>query len=142
LVVEDSPVNQVVAVRTLERLGCECDVANDGHEALAALAARSYDAVMMDCQMPGMDGYEATAQLRRREAGGRRTPVIAMTAHAMKGDAERCLAAGMDDYIAKPMRRELLLAALRRWIPQADGTDGAQGEQSRTAQAPALGARE
>jgi PAS domain S-box-containing protein len=139
LVVEDSPVNQVVAVRTLERLGCECDVANDGREALEALAARPYDAVMMDCQMPGMDGYEATAQLRRREAGGRRTPVIAMTAHAMKGDAERCLAAGMDDYIAKPMRRELLLEALRRWIPQADG---AEGEERRDAKAPALGARD
>ena len=134
LVVEDSPVNQVVAVRTLERLGCECDVANDGHEALEALATHTYDAVMMDCQMPGMDGYEATAQLRRREAGGRRTPVIAMTAHAMKGDAERCLAAGMDDYIAKPMRRELLLEALRRWIPQAAGADAAASEESQERQ--------
>ncbi|HZL55308.1 MAG TPA: ATP-binding protein [Solirubrobacteraceae bacterium] len=132
LVVEDSPVNQVVAVRTLERLGCECDVATDGREALEALSRRRYDAVMMDCQMPVMDGYEATAELRRREADGRRrTPVIAMTAHAMKGDAERCLAAGMDDYIAKPMRRELLLEALRRWLPQegqdASGGNGANG---------------
>ena len=138
LVVEDSPVNQVVAVRTLERLGCECDVAADGREALEALSQRRYDAVMMDCQMPGMDGYEATAQLRRREAGGRRTPVIAMTAHAMKGDAERCLAAGMDDYVAKPMRRELLLAALRRWIPE----DGAERAASEAAPASALGARD
>jgi two-component system sensor histidine kinase/response regulator len=148
LVVEDSPVNQVVAVRTLERLGCQCDVANDGHEALEALASRTYDAVMMDCQMPGMDGYEATAQLRRREADGRRTPVIAMTAHAMKGDAERCLAAGMDDYIAKPMRRELLLEALHRWIPQADGAERGERAQSQGSQqghdapAPALGARD
>ncbi|HXR27954.1 MAG TPA: response regulator, partial [Solirubrobacteraceae bacterium] len=126
LVVEDSPVNQVVASRTLERLGCECDVASDGREALAALASRSYDAVMMDCQMPVMDGYETTAQLRRREAGGRRTPVIAMTAHAMKGDAERCIAAGMDDYVTKPMRRELLLETLHRWIPQSAGAQFAQ----------------
>jgi two-component system sensor histidine kinase/response regulator len=121
LVVEDSPVNQVVAVRTLERLGCECDVAADGREALEALARRNYDAVMMDCQMPVMDGYAATRALRLQETDGRRrTPVIAMTAHAMKGDAERCLEAGMDDYVAKPMRRELLLETLRRWLPQAD----------------------
>jgi PAS domain S-box-containing protein len=125
LVVEDSPVNQLVAVRTLERLGCECDVACDGREALEALSQRSYDAVMMDCQMPVMDGYEATAELRRREGGERHTPVIAMTAHAMKGDADRCLAAGMDDYIAKPMRRELLVEALARWIPGA-GTSAAE----------------
>jgi PAS domain S-box-containing protein len=117
LVVEDSTVNQLVAVSTLERMGCECDVASDGREALEALANRTYDAVMMDCQMPVMDGYEATAELRRREGSERHTPVIAMTAHAMKGDAERCLAAGMDDYVAKPMRRELLLEALARWIP-------------------------
>jgi len=130
LVVEDSPVNQVVAVRTLERCGCESEVANDGRQALEALARRSYDAVLMDCQMPGMDGYEATAELRRREAGGRRTPVIAMTAHAMKGDAERCLAAGMDDYIAKPMRRQVLAEALARWIPQADPAAGGSGERS------------
>jgi len=117
LVVEDSPVNQVVAVRTLERCGCATDVAADGQQALEALAVRPYDAVLMDCQMPVMDGYEATAELRRREAGGRRTPVIAMTAHAMKGDQERCLEAGMDDYVPKPMRRELLVEVLTRWIP-------------------------
>jgi two-component system, sensor histidine kinase and response regulator len=129
LVVEDSPVNQLVAVRTLERLGCECDVACDGSEALEALSQRSYDAVMMDCQMPVMDGYEATAELRRREGAERHTPVIAMTAHAMKGDADRCLAAGMDDYIAKPMRRELLVEALARWIPGA-GLGAAEGATS------------
>jgi two-component system sensor histidine kinase/response regulator len=134
LVVEDSPVNQVVAVRTLERCGCEAEIANDGRQALEALARRRYDAVLMDCQMPGMDGYEATAELRRREVGGPRTPVIAMTAHAMKGDAERCLAAGMDDYIAKPMRRQVLADALARWIPHADPAAAGSGEEATSAE--------
>ncbi|HEX4035560.1 MAG TPA: ATP-binding protein [Solirubrobacteraceae bacterium] len=129
LVVEDSPVNQVVAVRTLERCGCATDVAADGQQALEALATRFYDAVLMDCQMPVMDGYDATAELRRREAGGRRTPVIAMTAHAMKGDQERCMEAGMDDYVPKPMRRELLVEVLKRWIP----AEAPAGEESATA---------
>ncbi|HUB76596.1 MAG TPA: ATP-binding protein [Solirubrobacteraceae bacterium] len=119
LVAEDSPVNQVVAKRALERLGCSVEVVADGLDALSALAAQSYDAVLMDCQMPRMDGYVATEELRRREGTGRRTPVIAMTAHAMAGDRERCLAAGMDDYIAKPMRRGELRAALTRWIEGA-----------------------
>ena len=117
LVAEDSPVNQIVAARTLERCGCRAAVASDGLQALEMLAERPYDAVLMDCQMPGMDGYEATQALRASEPPGRRIPVIAMTAHAMAGDRERCLAAGMDDYITKPMHREQLADALRRWIP-------------------------
>jgi PAS domain S-box-containing protein len=116
LVVEDSPVNQVVAVRTLERCGCDAEAVGNGQQALSALSRRAYDAVLMDCQMSGMDGYEATAELRRREAGGRRTPVIAMTALVMASDIERCLAVGMDDYVSKPIRREELVAALQRWI--------------------------
>ena len=118
LVVEDSPVNQIVAVRALERCGCRTELASDGHEALEALARNHYDAVLMDCQMPGIDGYVATAELRRRETGGRHTPVIAMTAHAMDGDRERCLRAGMDDYISKPMKQALLAETLKRWLPQ------------------------
>jgi PAS domain S-box-containing protein len=119
LVAEDSPVNQIVAARTLERCGCRADVAGDGLEAIEMLAQRPYDAVLMDCQMPGMDGYEATRAIRASEPAGQRIPVIAMTAHAMAGDRERCLAAGMDDYITKPMHREQLIEALRRWIPDA-----------------------
>ena len=132
LVAEDNPVNQKVAVRTLERCGCEIDVVANGREALEALAARRYDAVLMDCQMPVMDGYDATTELRKRERnGGRRTPVIAMTAHAMNGAAERCLAAGMDDYIAKPVRRAQLIEALRRWIGPPSDLTSAAGQSAR-----------
>jgi signal transduction histidine kinase/CheY-like chemotaxis protein len=118
LVVEDSPVNRIVAGRVLERAGFRAQLVDDALQALEALDAQNFDAVLMDCQMPGMDGYEATRELRRRESGGeRRTPVIAMTAHAMTGDRERCLAAGMDDYIAKPVRSRTLVEVLRRWVP-------------------------
>jgi PAS domain S-box-containing protein len=119
LIAEDNPVNQVVAVHQLERCGCRTRVAGDGAATLEALAEGHFDAVLMDCQMPGIDGYEATAELRRREraAGAPRTPVIAMTASAMKGDIERCLAAGMDDYVSKPMRHQVLMETLRRWLP-------------------------
>ena len=131
LVAEDSPVNQIVAARALEGCGCRADVVGDGREALRALESQRYDAVLMDCQMPVLDGYEATAELRRRERSGPRTPVIAMTAHAMDGDRERCLAAGMDDYVSKPMRRGDLAAALARWIPEraiaASGPDAPAG---------------
>jgi len=118
LVAEDSQVNQIVAARTLERCGCRVDVVGDGRAALEALENQHYDAVLMDCQMPEMDGYQATAELRRRErlAGGH-TPVIAMTAQAMDGDRERCIDAGMDDFISKPMRHQHLADTLRRWIP-------------------------
>jgi PAS domain S-box-containing protein len=118
LVAEDSPVNQIVATRVLERCGCRVEVVGDGSAALQTLATGHYDAVLMDCQMPGMDGYEATTELRRREQRtGRHTPVIAMTAHAMAGDRERCIDAGMDDYISKPVNHADLVDALRRWIP-------------------------
>jgi CheY-like chemotaxis protein len=116
LVADDTPVNQIVAVRALQRCGYRSHVVNDGYEALQALLSQRYDAILMDCQMPEMDGYQTTGELRQREAGGRRTPVIAMTAHAMKGDLEKCLAAGMDDYIAKPLRHQALAEVMARWI--------------------------
>jgi CheY-like chemotaxis protein len=113
-VVDDSAINQKVAVRMLEKSGCRCDVAANGIEAVTAVAKVPYDIVFMDCQMPEMDGYEATRQIRAR---GVRVPILAMTAGAMKGDRERCLAAGMDDYIAKPVRPEELYQKLERYLP-------------------------
>ncbi len=96
LVAEDNPINQTVAVKMLERAGQRADVANDGREAVEMLARESYSAVLMDCQMPKLDGYGATAEIRRLEGSERHTPIIAMTANAMQGDRERCLEAGMD----------------------------------------------
>jgi CheY-like chemotaxis protein len=132
-------VNRLVTVRVLERCGFRAHVVNDGQEALDALSMQAYDAVLMDCQMPELDGYEATRELRRREGDGRRTPVIAMTAHAMTGDRERCLAAGMDDYIAKPVRSQALVAVLQRWIAkdQEGGERAAEETADLMASAPA-----
>src|SRR5688572_18062933 len=120
LLVEDNPVNQELALNMLEFLGCECTVARHGREALAALERDSFDAVLMDCQMPEMDGYEATAAIRQREASQaaeRRMPIIALTAGAVEGDRDKCLAAGMDDYLAKPFSIGQLDRTLRHWLP-------------------------
>jgi two-component system, sensor histidine kinase and response regulator len=116
LVAEDNVVNQLVIETMLDKRGFAVDVAADGAEALATLAHGTYAAVFMDCQMPNIDGYEATRRIRAQERDGERLPVIAMTAHAMKGDRERCLAAGMDDYLSKPLRPDALDAVLERWL--------------------------
>ncbi len=114
LLVEDNPVNQRVAIRMLERMGHRVDLAANGRQALDALAAKTYDLVFTDIQMPEMDGYELAAAVRGHEPPGRRLPIVAMTAHALSEDRERCLAAGMDDYISKPVRSEDLAAAIGR----------------------------
>ncbi|MBW3557180.1 MAG: response regulator, partial [Actinobacteria bacterium] len=122
LVVEDNLTNQMVALGILEELQFSADVAGNGLEALQALEEKSYGAVLMDCQMPEMDGYQATAEIRRREGESRHTPIIAMTAGAMEGDRERCLAAGMDDYVPKPVDPAALEAALLRWVSAGEPT--------------------
>jgi signal transduction histidine kinase/CheY-like chemotaxis protein/HPt (histidine-containing phosphotransfer) domain-containing protein len=129
LLVEDHPVNQQVARRLLERLGLKVETAGHGAEALDRIKQHRYDLVLMDCQMPVLDGYSATRRLREREQRETipRLPVIAMTAHAMAGDRERCLEAGMDDYLTKPLDRVLLSETLARWLNAgATPTDEAQ----------------
>ncbi|MCP9472979.1 MAG: response regulator [Nitrospira sp.] len=137
LIVEDNEINQKLAARMVQKLGCDSRIANNGQEALDALAEKTYDAILMDCQMPILDGFETTRIIRQREAdaataadttaGGTRKagtsrpwriPIIAVTANAMKGDREQCLAAGMDDYLAKPIQLEALRSVLDRWIPR------------------------
>ena len=121
LVAEDNPVNQKVVTRMLERLGYGAHVVGNGLEALDALEQRPYPLVFMDCQMPELDGYEATAQIRERYPD-RQIAVVALTAHAMEGDRERCLAAGMDDYLAKPIDAGALRDVLARWLPAGAAT--------------------
>ena len=118
LLVEDNRVNQEVAIRLLQTFGIEPRVVLDGAQALAAIQEGRFDLVLMDCQMPVMDGYEATRQVRawEQQHGRVRTPIVAMTANALEGDREKCLNAGMDDYVSKPIKRKLLAEALAKWL--------------------------
>jgi two-component system sensor histidine kinase/response regulator len=115
LIVEDNLVNQKVVIGLLKKLACRFEVAASGKEALVKIAALSYDLVFMDCEMPEMDGYEATRRIRNGEGTGRHLPIVAMTAHALAGDREKCLAAGMDDYVTKPLHVATLSKALEAW---------------------------
>jgi two-component system, sensor histidine kinase and response regulator len=117
LLAEDNPVNQQVAVAMLKKLGIQADIATNGKEAVAMVEKKDFDLILMDCQMPEMDGYEATAVIRRLKASAaERLPIIAMTANALEGDRNKCLAAGMDDYLAKPYTRAQLESKLAQWI--------------------------
>jgi PAS domain S-box-containing protein len=116
LLAEDNEINQRIVMRLLEKVGCHAERVANGREAVEALGRNTFDLVLMDVQMPEMDGFAATEEIRRREAGRRRTPIAAMTANAMTGDREKCLAAGMDDYISKPVRLENLQRMLNRWL--------------------------
>jgi len=116
LVAEDNAVNVKVATRMLAKCGCRVDVAANGREALELFGQLPYDIIFMDCQMPEMDGFEATAEIRLLEGNGPRVPIVALTANAMAGDRERCLAAGMDDFISKPIKEDDLSKALDRWV--------------------------
>jgi len=134
LLAEDNVVNAKLAVRMLERLGCRVDVASNGHEALKMVQSIPFDIVFMDCQMPEMDGFEATRAIRAWEGASRvgqspvtRLPIVALTANAMQGDRERCLAAGMDDYLTKPLARSDLARVLEATKPRAANVTTAQG---------------
>ncbi len=126
LLAEDNPVNRKVAVRALQNLGLTVEIAENGQAAIEATAKSTFDLVLMDCQMPQLDGFEATAAIRAREKaeGGSHVPIVAMTALAMRGDRERCLTVGMDDYLPKPFKRDALVAVLDRWLADRETATG------------------
>jgi signal transduction histidine kinase/CheY-like chemotaxis protein/HPt (histidine-containing phosphotransfer) domain-containing protein len=131
LVADDNIVNQRVAAHMLKRLGCKVDFAMTGHVAIVMHAEKNYDLIFMDCQMPGLDGYDATARIRLSENPGKHVPIIALTAHAIQGEREKCLAAGMDDYMSKPIRMHMLREMLGKWLrphslPEPDVSCAAQ----------------
>jgi CheY-like chemotaxis protein len=130
LLVEDSPVNQLVARGMLERLGYVVETADNGEEAVAAARSGRYDVVLMDCLMPVMDGYEATERIRRLEGWAAKVPIVAVTASAAPADRDRCLSAGMTDYVAKPLDPAALAAALERC--REHGSDGRSPERGST----------
>jgi CheY-like chemotaxis protein len=115
-VAEDHPVNQKMMMKMLEKLGCRVDTVDNGKEAIDKVEQCLYDLVLMDCQMPEMDGYSATSEIRRREGTTGHIPIIAVTAHAMTEDRERCLKAGMDDYLSKPVQKEAVSEMIKKWV--------------------------
>jgi two-component system sensor histidine kinase/response regulator len=117
LVAEDNAINQRVVIAMLEHLGFDVDVVSDGTDAVRAAILTQYRAILMDCQLPGLDGYQATGEIRRLEGAWRHVPIIAVTASATESDRQRCLAAGMDDYLAKPLSLHTLATLLARWAP-------------------------
>jgi len=133
LLVEDDADNRLTALRLLEAAGLTADVATDGREALTAVGAAAYDLILMDVQMPNLDGLEVTAAIRAQEGGSRHTPIVAMTAAALAGDRERCLAAGMDDYIAKPIQMAAFHLLLAKWLGAPPARKGARRSTSRRA---------
>jgi CheY-like chemotaxis protein len=133
LVVEDNAVNQVLAVRMLDRCGYRADVANNGKEALVAIQQTDYAAVLMDCQMPIVDGYRATRAIRQLEPDGEHLPIVAMTAHSMASDRAKCIAAGMDDYLSKPIRMPALTDVLARYIPGQPQPEPIRADRSKPA---------
>jgi CheY-like chemotaxis protein/HPt (histidine-containing phosphotransfer) domain-containing protein len=118
LVVEDNPINQEVMGEMLRELGYKCDVAENGERALEMLEKRAYPLVLMDCQMPVLDGYQTTVKIREREAADQRVPIIAVTAHALATEREKVLGVGMNDYISKPVSQKALSEVLKRWWPK------------------------
>jgi CheY-like chemotaxis protein len=126
LLAEDNVVNQKVATRMLEKLGCRIDVVANGLEAVEAVKRVPYDLILMDCQMPELDGFGAAARIREHERSGRHTPIVALTASVLESDRKRCLAAGMDDFLAKPVSLPTIAGALRRWC-DGDGASTARG---------------
>ncbi|MCE0533909.1 ATP-binding protein [Kineosporia rhizophila] len=136
LVVDDNATNQKIAVRMLERLGHRADVAADGAEAVSAWAAVPYDLILMDCRMPVMDGYEATRTIRGTEGSGRRTPIVAMTASAMVDDRERCLEAGMDDFLSKPVQLNQLRDKVNHWLARPTAVEAPAVPAPRTEDGP------
>ena len=132
LLAEDNTTNQIIAEMMLRSLGCEVDIAANGWQAIQRIDEFSYDIVFMDCEMPEMDGFEATAAIRRRSDSKSRLPVIAVTAQAMQGDKERCLLAGMSDYISKPVKQEDFASALKEWLLKKDRHETGRGEKTQS----------